>query len=328
MDAPDSRDTVDAAASNKGVLHCSLAAAGHVDIDVGPDRSIGVEEPLEQKAILDWVSRGDAECVVRKGAASRAPVRSHEAHRLGRMDVLPDEEEVVCPTTGLDEFELSRQPFRVPWLNRSTPLLESALAEMSEVVTGRAEAVGHINRRPDRFPLKHHVASLGDLDCVRQGLRHSLPESSHLAAGLHVALVPSVVRRGLLTVTGALRPNRANDAVRLCVVLVQESTVVRGHDRDPEAATQALFVRQPMALDFEEHLAPVKHVSESHRRRLTWRTKEADQAITPVGQVREADCHWPRCFPLTARRADLDEVPPPTHVFGKEHDGRVRRDPG
>ena len=60
--------------------HLAAATVVEVDVDIGHRRALGVEEPLEQQAVLDRVDVGDA--AARRPPASRPPSRGPGPTRM------------------------------------------------------------------------------------------------------------------------------------------------------------------------------------------------------------------------------------------------------
>ena len=65
-----------------------------INIDIGQADAVGIEEPLKQKTVFEWIDIGDARAVGYNGARGRSASRSNaHSHFSGfAREVLYDEE--------------------------------------------------------------------------------------------------------------------------------------------------------------------------------------------------------------------------------------------
>src|SRR3954463_1898273 len=95
------------------VNHFAAAIVGEVDVDVGHRDSRGIEKPLKNQIVFEWIQGSDPECIGDDAASGRATTRTDEnAIFLGKSDEVPDHEEVVRESHGRDhpEFILEALP--------------------------------------------------------------------------------------------------------------------------------------------------------------------------------------------------------------------------
>ncbi len=87
--------------------HVGAPTLVEVDVDIRHGDALGIEEALEEQAVLDRIEVGDAEGVGHHRARGRASARSHaDAIVLGVADEVGDDEEVAGEAHLRDDAEL------------------------------------------------------------------------------------------------------------------------------------------------------------------------------------------------------------------------------
>ncbi len=110
------------------------APVAEIDVEIGHGHALGVEEALEEQAVLQRIDVGDLEAVGHEGARARAPARAHgDAVLLGVMDEVPDDEEVAGEAHGGDDGKLVLEPLRRLGRHRVESLREPCPGELREV---------------------------------------------------------------------------------------------------------------------------------------------------------------------------------------------------
>ena len=172
-----------------------LAAAGvvEVDVEVGHRGALGVEEPLEEQAVLEGAQVGDAQRVGRDGAGARAAAGTDaDAVVLGPVDEVGDHEVVAAVALLGDDRQLHVDPVAhglvepvtgVAGLDAAPHLLAepAVLGLAGRHVGARHVAAGGLGELD--------LAALGDGEGVVAGLRHAElvgPQRAHLRGRLDV----------------------------------------------------------------------------------------------------------------------------------------------
>ena len=181
--------------------HVGAPALVEVHVDVGHGHALGVEEPLEQQAVLDRVELGDAQRVgderAGRGAATRA---DPDPVLLGVADEVGDDQEVAGEAHLADDADLVRGLLAVR-------LGDAAGEPGGQPPLDLLDQPGLLGLpRRDREP-RHQVAALrevdgaalGDQQRVVAGLGQLPPHLTHLGWGLEVEVAsvePEPVRVG------------------------------------------------------------------------------------------------------------------------------------
>src|SRR6185503_1745771 len=166
-----------------------------VDIDVGQRHATGVQEPLEEQVILEWIDVGDVETVGDERACRRASSRPDRNRvLLGVTNEVPNDEEVTGETHLLDHLDLAREPRliirhrllqltsggeRVPHL--LAPALKALSDDLLKVPVSRQTLFGlwnRILRQVVDVLRKLQITALGDLDRAREHLRKFIAEDT------------------------------------------------------------------------------------------------------------------------------------------------------
>jgi hypothetical protein len=256
LDGPvgdDHGDAVVAVALGDVADHLGAAAVVEVDVEVGHRHALGVEEPLEDQAVLERVEVGDAHDVRGHRAGARAAAGADpDAVRLRPVDEVGDDEEVPRVALRGDDLDLVlglladdvRDAVRVPPVEADLDLLdEPGLLALPR----RDREVRHVPA--DRLG-EPDVAPLRDEERVVARLRQLAPDGAHLLRRLEVELVG--VELEALGV-GQRRPglHAEQDGVGLRVLGPGVVQVVGRDQRQAEVHREAQKVLLDAALDAE-----------------------------------------------------------------------------
>ena len=165
-----------------------------VDVEVGHRDSLGVEEALENQAVLEGVKLGDLQGVGNHRTRARATPRSHsDPLRLRPVDVVGDREEVAGEAHLDDDVflvlgllaHIVRNAIREAIAQASLDLLDEP---RGLVFTLGHREVGHVVGALLRGR-EVHVAALGDLEGRVAGAGQLAPQRTHLVRGADVVAV-------------------------------------------------------------------------------------------------------------------------------------------
>ena len=172
--------------------HLTAASLIEVDVEVGHRGALGVEESLEDQAVLERVEVGDLHDVGAHGARTRPATGANpDAVLLGPADEVGDDEEVARVTLGDDDLGLVcrlrthrvRNPGRVAHVEPPLHLFDEPGGLVLALGTREARHVG-------AFALgEADLTPLGDQQRVVAGLRQLAPQMTHLLGALEVELV-------------------------------------------------------------------------------------------------------------------------------------------
>src|SRR5262249_48054545 len=110
-----------------------------VDVDVGRLVTAGVEEPLEQEIVFNWIDVTQIEQVAAERAAGGPPGRAGDLALSGEADEVPDDEEVGGEAHAVDDRQLVLEPLDGLRGRRvAVALCKALLAEVVEKRLGRA----------------------------------------------------------------------------------------------------------------------------------------------------------------------------------------------
>ena len=179
--------------------HLHAPALVEVHVDVGHGDALGVEEPLEQQAVVDRVEVGDARDVGHRAARGRPTSRTDtDAHVAGVLDHVGHDQEVRGEAHLLDDAQLVLQPLAdlvAQAVVGGGVVLGSVAADRPDthllaqqallVVPGRARELGQVHG----VEVELDVAPLGDQQRVLPRLRVVGEQRLHLLGRLHVELV-------------------------------------------------------------------------------------------------------------------------------------------
>ena len=172
--------------------HLAAVALVEVHVDVGHLLATGVEEPLEQKVVLDRVEVDDAQAVRHRTAGRTATARTHAPALVLRvLDEVPHHEEVRGEAHLDDDVQLEVDPLDVARIEMLVPALVRAhVDEVAEVlaVGGEAFGQGEVGQL-GAAELDVDVGPLGDPQRVVAGHLPMPEEVTHLGGRLQVVLV-------------------------------------------------------------------------------------------------------------------------------------------
>ena len=216
------------------------AADAEVDVDIRHGDALGVQEALEVQVILHGVQVGDVQAVGHHGASRRATARSHrDAVIFGVGDEVGDDEEVVHKAHLADHGHLIFQLLAVLLGLAGIAAQESLLAQVLKIGVAVLPALGQLEvGQVVLAELKFHVAGLGDLGGVLQGLGALGEQGGHLLLGLDVKLLslklhpPGIVHR-------LARLDAHKDVLHLRVLAGKVVGVVGAHQGDTRLPVQA-----------------------------------------------------------------------------------------
>ena len=129
-----------------------LVAAVHaeVHVDIGEGHALRIQEPLEQQGVHQRIQIGNAQGIGDEAAGGGASARADgNAARAGKLDDVPDDEEIAGEPHRADDREFFLQPQLVRHrpaieLGRSfEPRRKSVLRQLFEIGFAR-EAFGHL----------------------------------------------------------------------------------------------------------------------------------------------------------------------------------------
>ncbi len=264
-----------------------------VDVDVRHRDPLGVEEPLEQQAVLEWIDVGDAQREGNDRAGCRAASGTdRDPVVLGELDEVPDDQEVSAEAHRVDHRELDLEPLgRLGRHRVAVALAQPLLGQAAQVVDLARPVRRRVRRDQDPAELDLDVAALGDLDRRRQRLRPFRERIRHLGVVLEVELVR--VEAQLRLGERRARLDAEQRAVGV-VVLASEVVDIAGGDQraaelagDPDdALVDLVLFGDAVLLDLEVDVAPPRrsgsgprHVSEPRA------TRRRPAATEPRGEA-------------------------------------------
>ena len=189
--------------------------------------AVGVQEPLEQQPVAQWIEVGDPQRVGHDRAGRRPPPRAHADALLAReVDEVPHDQEVPGEPHLRDDRELVVDAGG--HLGRDGSLvavLGPALDELAKVAVQRLAGRGFEPRQPvlrhavDQHPLElgQQLDALGDLEGLVAGLGQLGEDPSHLGRALEVEVL-GVELQTLRVRLQLLLLDAQQDVVRLGVI--------------------------------------------------------------------------------------------------------------
>ena len=226
------------------------AADAEVDIDIGHGDPLRVQEALEVQAVLHGVQVGDVQAVGHHGPRRRAPPRPHgDAVALGVGDEVGDDEEVVHKAHLADHVHLIAQLVQILLGLGGVAPAEAVHAQLLEVGVPIGPPLGQLEvGQVVLAELELHVAQLGDLHGVLQGLRVIGEEGGHLRLGLHVELL-GLELHPVWVIHRLAHLDAHEDVLHLRVLFPQIVGVVGGHQGDARLLVQPDQPPVHLALD-------------------------------------------------------------------------------
>src|SRR5207253_11355786 len=92
----------------------TAAPDAEIDVDVGHGHAFRVQEPLEEKVVLQRIDVGDTEAVSHKRSGRRASTWSdRNAMILGVANKIPNDKEIAGVFHALNDFDLMPEPLFV-----------------------------------------------------------------------------------------------------------------------------------------------------------------------------------------------------------------------
>ena len=248
----DLRDAVVAVPLGDVADDVAAAALVEVDVDVGHRDALGVEEALEEQAVLERVEVGDAQCVRHDRPGGRSAAGTDpDALVLRPADEVGHHEEVAREAHLADDADLVLGLLaHLVGDARRVAQVQTALDLLDE--PGRLGlTVGNVEPGHEVGVLvERDLAPLGDQQGVVAGFREVAPDVTHLGCGLEVEVVGVELEPGRV---GQRRPrlHAQQRRVRLGVRRVRVVQVVGGDQRQVQLLGQPQQVVTRPALDVE-----------------------------------------------------------------------------
>ncbi len=259
-----------------------LAAAVHAEIHVhvGEADALGIEEALEQQAVLQRVDVGDLHRVAHQAAGRRPAARAHRnSHVLGIADEIPDDQEVARELHVLDHLDFAIQAFgvlgKVVLQRAFDPHRFQARAALLEAHARHVFEVrvrGVLGRNIEARERVHHlfqldVAALRDLPGAVHGVLEFAEELHHFLARLEVEIRRAPTHAvGIVEILAGLDAHQ--DFVRARIFFAQVMRIVGGHQRKAgfageahQCGREALILLQVVVLHFEEEILGAEDVA-------------------------------------------------------------------
>ena len=207
--------------------HAHAAFGIEVDVDIGQGHTLGVQEPLEDQAVLERIELGDAHRIGDHGPCGGASPRAHHhAVLLRPVDVVGDDEEVAAELHLADDAAFIVGLLEHLHRRVAVVALLQALLDLLEEQRGLVPPFGAVELRHERAILmvvEDHVAAFRDLQRVVAGVGMVLEQLAHLLGGFDV-----VSRSFELEAVGVVQRGAGVDAQHgVLGVLVRLHDVVR-----------------------------------------------------------------------------------------------------
>ena len=212
------------------------AAVAEVDVEVGHGDALGVEEALEEQAVLQGIDVGDLQAVGHQGARPRAAAGPHrDALFLRVVDEVPDDEEVAREAHRRDDGKLVVQALRRVGRHRGKAFGKTAAGKLRQVALRRVPLRDLVDGELGAQGGQLQRAGLRDPDRVRDSLRQVGEDPRHLVAGLEVELgVRELHPRAFGDLLAG--SDADEDVLRAGVLLVGVMDVVGGGNGDARLA--------------------------------------------------------------------------------------------
>ena len=168
--------------------HFAPARLAKIDINIGRRNALGIKETLEDQAELQRIDVGDSEHVSDQRTGGRPPARADwNSALLGEMNEIPNDEQITDKAGFLEDIELVIEPLDQFTLDLvAEALVQSGIAKFAQINFARFVRRRRILRvfRFSKFQLE--IATLRDLDRVRDCLRMIRKKSAHLVRRLKI----------------------------------------------------------------------------------------------------------------------------------------------
>ena len=224
------------------------AAVAEVHIDIGHGDALRVQEALEVQVVLHGVYVGDVHAVGHHAArAAAAPRADGDVVVLGVLGEVGHDEEVIHKAHLADHVHLVFQTLAVLLRLVGVAAAEAVSAQLFKPAVS-VVALGIFEfRQVIGAELKVHLAALGDLHRVVDGLRVLGEEGAHLVLALDVELL-CLELHAAGVVQRLARLDAHQHVLRLGVLLADVVGVVGGHQRDASLLAQAVQPGQDLPL--------------------------------------------------------------------------------
>ena len=246
-----------------------------VHVDIGHGHTLRIEEALKEQVVADGVDVSDPQRIG-NNRTCRTPSSGahHDPVPAGKIDVIPDDEEIVDIAHLADRVQLIFQPgaqvcsgdagiirrgvFFVE--NTGIAFFHTVPAELVEVGPG-VIALRHIEAGElGDAELDLHVAAVRDALCIVDGLLNIGKEASHLLFALDIELASGITHTILIGQLFA-RLDTQKDIVGFRVLCVCVVAVIGGDQRDAHLAAHfqklrvdSLLVLIAVVLQLEEKI--------------------------------------------------------------------------
>ena len=220
--------------------HIFTPVIGEVGVNIGHALAFGVQEALEQQAILERVHAGDAQHVADQAARRRAARRTADAALARLVIEVPDDQEVGDKALLADDVELVIQPVFDLVGHLAIALFHALKAELIEIVVRGfiANRDGEVGQQ--RLPKLHvDLAHFGDAHGVLERFGHVAKERGHLVGALQIILL-AVELHALGVFDAFARLHAEQNILRLGVFGVHIMQVVGGNQRQPRLFMQII----------------------------------------------------------------------------------------
>ena len=216
--------------------HLAPAVVAEVHVDIRHGLALDVQKALKDKFVADGVKVGDAHGIGHQAAGGRAAPRPHgDALVLGPVDEVGHHQEVAGEAHFAQHVQLVGQAVGVfllvyglaPLGKLLDALLEALLGNLAQAVFGGL-AVGQVEHREPQMPQGYlHLAALGDVHGVGNGLGQLREQVGHLLGRLEIDLARKLHAVWVFHRLAGL--DAQQNVVGLVVFAAQVVAVVGGH---------------------------------------------------------------------------------------------------
>ena len=231
-------------------------------INIRHGNTLRVQEPLKQKVVFQRIQFGDVQGVRNQAARRTSPPRSdHNVMGLCKMDIIPDDKEIVHIPHLPYDFQLIVKTVTDLLRYRMVALFQSLPAELLQICPGGIPFRNIELRQLQLVKPDLHMAALRNSAGILQSLRRIGKQLCHLLRGLYIILSSFVTHPVLVR---KLLPclDAKEDIVRLCVLRTGIVTVIGADQRNAclPAHTDKLRIDHPLLrysviLKFQKEIA-------------------------------------------------------------------------
>ena len=246
--------------------HLAPAFIVEVDIQIGHGDSLRIEESLKQQIVFERIDGGDVKRIGDDGARAAAASGADEnAVRLGEMHIVPDDQEVIDIAHALNDAELVIQPLLCILAVGRVALPKTFFAKPAKVCRRVAFALGQrVFGQMDGFEIEFHMAALGDLYGVFDGVVQLGKDPAHFLLGFDIHLI-GFHAHAILVGQRLAGLDAHEDFLRLRVLALHIMAVVGGDKpqihlsgQTDEGGQHALLIGEAVILNFDVEMIPVK----------------------------------------------------------------------